>query len=197
MARPRSISTERILDAARKCFLDQGYGVSTIAIAKEAGISEGSIFRRFPTKEDLFLAAMGLPSFEPARNLERRVGQGTIDEQLVEVATEILGFFRLVVPRVTMLCSHPAFDPITHFKGRTDSPPVLLLRTLTHYFDAEMKLGRLRRGDPQVAARMLLGSLHNFVFLEQLGVQEHLPLEAESFVRGVVDILLAGLRPAP
>ena len=59
MARPPSISNQQILDAARAVFLAHGLAkASTVDIARRAGVSEGSIFNRFPTKDDLFRAAM-------------------------------------------------------------------------------------------------------------------------------------------
>ena len=56
MARTRTISDEQILDAAQAVFLEQGPQATTSAIADRAGISEGTIFKRFPTKQALFFA---------------------------------------------------------------------------------------------------------------------------------------------
>ena len=39
MARPRQVSDEQILEAARSCFLEHGPAVSTTVIAKRLGIS--------------------------------------------------------------------------------------------------------------------------------------------------------------
>jgi len=44
---------ETILAAAMKVFGDQGVNVSTAKIAKEAGVSNGTLFNYFPTKQDL------------------------------------------------------------------------------------------------------------------------------------------------
>ncbi|MEI6217682.1 MAG: helix-turn-helix domain-containing protein, partial [bacterium] len=38
--------------------MKRGYKASTKMIASEAGISEGSLFKHFKTKQDLFVAAM-------------------------------------------------------------------------------------------------------------------------------------------
>jgi len=49
----------KIVDAAAQLFARQGYhGTSTREIAQHAGISENTIFRYFPAKEDLFWAAL-------------------------------------------------------------------------------------------------------------------------------------------
>ena len=69
MARPVSINNESILEAAQKVFLKHGYKAGTKLIAREAGISEGSLFKHFKTKTDLFVAAMEAEA-------ERAVGGG-------------------------------------------------------------------------------------------------------------------------
>ena len=62
MPRPVSIHNDAILEAASQVFLAHGYQASTAEIARRAGVSEGSIFKRFKTKTDLFLAAMDVQS---------------------------------------------------------------------------------------------------------------------------------------
>lgn len=44
---------QQIMTAATKLFLDEGVGVSTARIAKVAGVSNGSLFNAFPTKQIL------------------------------------------------------------------------------------------------------------------------------------------------
>lgn len=48
----------RILDAARTVFAEHGLGVGVEAVAREAGVGVGTIYRRFPTKEHLLQAAV-------------------------------------------------------------------------------------------------------------------------------------------
>ena len=50
---------ERILDTALRLFAEQGYtATSTSKVAKEAGVSEGLIFRHFENKEGLLQAIL-------------------------------------------------------------------------------------------------------------------------------------------
>ena len=48
----------RILDAARSVFAEHGLGVGVDAVAREAGVGVGTIYRRFPTKQDLLAAVI-------------------------------------------------------------------------------------------------------------------------------------------
>lgn len=47
---------ERVLQAARQLFSNEGLGVSLDEIARHAGVGPGTVHRHFPTKEALFLA---------------------------------------------------------------------------------------------------------------------------------------------
>jgi AcrR family transcriptional regulator len=48
----------RILDAARDVFASDGLGVGVDAIARAAGVGVGTLYRRFPTKEELLRAVV-------------------------------------------------------------------------------------------------------------------------------------------
>ena len=47
---------KRLLDAAVEVFAEQGLEASTAEIARRAGVGQGTVFRRFPTKDDLVAA---------------------------------------------------------------------------------------------------------------------------------------------
>ena len=54
-----SATTRRLLDAAAAEFLERGYDGSVISnIARRAGLSTGAIFSRWPTKDDIMVAAV-------------------------------------------------------------------------------------------------------------------------------------------
>ena len=44
---------QRIIDAAREVFAERGLGVSLDDIARHAGVGVGTVYRRFPDKEQL------------------------------------------------------------------------------------------------------------------------------------------------
>ncbi|MBI5505898.1 MAG: TetR/AcrR family transcriptional regulator [Deltaproteobacteria bacterium] len=56
----RSVETQRrLLAATARCLVDSGYArLTTAAIAREAQVSEGALFRHYPTKADLIVAAI-------------------------------------------------------------------------------------------------------------------------------------------
>ena len=62
MGRRKTISDADLLETARGVFIERGFGASTKEIAQRAGVSEGVLFQRFTTKEDLFFASMIPPA---------------------------------------------------------------------------------------------------------------------------------------
>jgi AcrR family transcriptional regulator len=51
---------ERIIEAAIELFAERGYEASTAEIAARAGVGEATLFRRFPTKDDLIQAIVAM-----------------------------------------------------------------------------------------------------------------------------------------
>lgn len=198
MARPPTIKDEDILRAAREVFLEQGIRATTAQVAKRAGIAEGSIFYRFKTKADLFQAAMKPEVDDPPflARLPARVGTGDLREALVETGLDIIEFLRGIFPLIMMSWSNPAPSGLPAVLDVPNPPPLRVLKRVAGYFEAEMRAGRLARREPEVAARMFLGSIANYVLFEILmRAQLELPLPPATFIRSLVDILLGGLAP--
>ena len=57
---------ERIVAAATEVFAERGLEASTAEIAARAGVGEATLFRRFPTKDDLITAIIGVQFEESA-----------------------------------------------------------------------------------------------------------------------------------
>lgn len=67
-----------ILNAAKACYLRLGIAKTTAAdIAAEAGLSRATLYRRFPSHEDIFVSVLERESLELARDNQRRLGKIT------------------------------------------------------------------------------------------------------------------------
>ncbi len=198
MARTASIRDETILKAAREVFLSRGIQATTAEVAERAGISEGTIFNRFKSKDELFRAAMLSHGADIpwVASLAERAGKGRVRDHMIEVGLQIIDFFRVLMPLMMMSWSNRGPDGLPHMLTQPDPPPVVAMRKLMAYFDAEIRAGRIRKTSPAVLARTYVGGLQNFVFFELLlAGREPSPLGAEEFVRGHVGVLWAGIAP--
>jgi len=196
MARPTVIRNEVILDAARAIFLERGILATSAEVAQRAGVSEGSIFKRFKTKAELFRAAMGVDVGEMPNslaNLHERVGKATVEDNLVEIGISAIRFFERVMPITMMSWSNPKVHPCFSF-AEGEPPPLRAQRYLSDYFAAEMGLGRLVPGDPAVIARAFFGALTAYAFSEMLAGQHGgAQLAREDYVREYVATLMRGM----
>ena len=206
MGRPASISDEQILEAARAVFLEHGVQSSAAEIARRAGVSEGTIFRRFATKHELFMAAMGVDE-EPA--WLRRVEQPTeladqqdLEATLRELGHEMLDFFDELIPRASAIRSAMGHEQATAPTGSRDDdvpcgPPRRGLKAMTNFLYRHQRAGLLRPCDPEIAARLFLGAMHHYAYWDYIGFNDFMPMPRPTYVRGVVDALIRGLAPMP
>jgi AcrR family transcriptional regulator len=65
----------RVLDAAHECVASKGVTVSTEEIARCAGVGIGTVFRHFPTKEELLQAVFAERLSRFAAEADRLAGQ--------------------------------------------------------------------------------------------------------------------------
>lgn len=195
MARPITITDDQILEAARIVFLRDGINASTVEIARLAGVSEGTIFRRFATKDALFRAAIKTPAVPSwVRELDVVSGQGDMRENLVRIAREIIRFVRERMPLVMLGWSHKPAPPDP--APEEEEPAVVRdSRRLIRFLQEEVDRGRLRPCKVGMVARLLLGTCINIV---QDSVLHKKPLgdeEIDRFAADLVETLWQGIAP--
>jgi AcrR family transcriptional regulator len=193
---------EKIVEAAERVMRERGLSRSTTKeIARAAGYSEGTLYKHFESKEDLFLAVLAerLPSFLAlVEELPARVGRGTVRGTLEEAASTALAFYAEIVPMAASIFSEPGllarYREGIHKRG---SGPRMVNEALAAYLDAEKRIGRVREGaDPEAAAAMVLGACYQRAFFRSF-LGEEAPAEGEDgFVEGIVRTLMRSLSPS-
>jgi AcrR family transcriptional regulator len=201
MARPTVIRDESILEAARAVFLERGALATSAQVAQRAGVSEGSLFKRFKTKADLFKAAMGLDETEEPRamrHLAERVGLGTVDGNLTVAGLGMIEYLERIMPIMMMSWSNPKLnDCLPSSLDVPDPPPLRAQRLLGAYLEAEMMLGRVRPLETPIISRAFLGALNTYVYFEMLARKRGGQIDRDHYVREYVKTLWEGMRPRP
>lgn len=79
--------TNRVVDAARRMFLRHGYRRVTMGdIAAEAGISRPALYLVFPSKEEIFMAALARYFVETLVEIREVAGRATgVDRKLTQL----------------------------------------------------------------------------------------------------------------
>ncbi len=197
MARPRTITDEQIVEAAREVFLEQGFAATTAEIARRAGISEGTLFKRYASKEDLFEAAVGLHDYAHWRAaLLDRLGQGEVRRNLEQAFMEFLKEAAAIIPNLMTVLSRGHNPEHNRLLERLGNPVRQDAEVIAQYLRAELDLGRVRPMDAEITALILMGALTTYVHQEHMLIHAgREPVDSGRFVRGLLDLLWPGLAP--
>lgn len=193
---PTAERREQIVTAAMRCFAERGFeGTTTRMLARAAGVSEGLIFRHFPTKRSLYRAIIARRIAEPASGLMPAEAAERGDDRAVlsSMASSLLA----------RVGRDPSFMRLLFFSALEGAPlsrmfyqaRVRRVRSfLASYLEGRMKAGALRKVDPSAAAGAFMGMVANYIQQKHLFRVPVARLAPEDLVRTWVDLFLKGLQ---
>jgi AcrR family transcriptional regulator len=194
---------EQIVEAAERVIQGRGLAAATTrAIAEEAGCAEGSIYRHFADKHEVFLEVVKrrFPLFlETMASLPDRAGTGSVRRHLEEIALVSLQFYRAILPMVTgIMSNHELMEHQRQHFRQSNSGPMRAVGCVGSYVRLEQRLGRISdRVPPEQVSRTILGSCFFQAYLEVVLQQEAGIGSDEQFARDLARGLFEGLRPRP
>lgn len=193
MGRKKTITDTDLLACARDVFVQQGFGASTKEIARRAGVSEGVIYQRFATKDELFFAAM----IPPPADLTRMFRDSSLHgRKLVEKLTHsLVEFSREALPVMLPLMQHPGFRLEDLAQRHPDSPIFVLRRDIGPFLERERQAGRLGPIDMRGASLLIWCLAQSIAFFERLGA--HGGRFDPAIIQATIDCLWKGLAPHP
>lgn len=204
MASSQSLDTtspkaRQILAGAREVFLELGYeGASTDKIAKQAGVSKGTLYNYFPDKETLFVAFIE----EECRK------QSSLIFKVKNASDDIESVLREIAHNYVKMCPSPFIQGIyrlaiaeaTRFPAlaRTfyDSGPDLASRRMTQLLAGAVARGELKIDDVDAAAHQF-AQLCKADLFEKCLFQVKLSVtveEIERIANNAVDVFLRAYR---
>jgi len=191
---PSAARRAQLLEVASRLFAQRGFArTSTREIARAAGISEGAIYRHFRSKEEILFAFLERAALGSLQTLVGSLA-GATDEEWVRA------FFRdrfAMAGRnrdlMKVVLGEALFNP--HF-AREHHRAVLrpVERLLEREIERRVRSGSLRRVNPAVAARALMGSFFAFAIWSALYDREGGGIPEEEAVEGLTALFLEGIR---
>ncbi|MFN3395825.1 MAG: TetR/AcrR family transcriptional regulator [Thermodesulfovibrionales bacterium] len=159
----KELTRQKILEAGLKLFSEKGFiGATTKEIAKEAGIAEITLFRHFPTKENLFEEVISRYSFLPAlKNLLPEIKQLPYEDALSAIARKFLDnlFLRKDMIRIMQSEIHRYPEQMQKvYNSLIDE----VIRTLASYFEEMQEKGMLSEFDADMGARAFFGMFFSY-----------------------------------
>lgn len=189
MPRHKTITDEELLAVARRVFREHGHTATTREVARQAGISEGVLYQRFGSKEELFFSAMvpREPDFEALLGPypPTEAGPAFLKRVIVAAATH----FAQVIPLALQVIMHPSHMS-THF---AQAQPGLLgfHKALTARLQWFEEQGIFKRDTAARTTRLVLSLAHDWALT-------HAALEPGTDARpddlkALVDLVLDGI----
>jgi AcrR family transcriptional regulator len=171
---------DRIVEVAREVFREQGYDASLDEVAKRAGVGPGTLYRHFPTRENLLDAIMQSWVDRVTETADKALAHEGSDRDL------LLNWFQEYVALISQHKGGPA--KITSAMGDPDSPIRTKCQVLAaandRIIDRLREDGALRDDVETVAVCRLVGGVAS--------VADHGDLDAAA-VRPMLEVVADGL----
>jgi AcrR family transcriptional regulator len=202
MSRPKTISDEKLLTIARKCFFEQGPSVPTRVIALKAGISQPALFKRFKSKEELFMAAVASPTvLKRVQDLNGWIDThptgGDLAPQINELLLKLWYLLKDILPRLIAMHAHGNYrfsDDL--FKGIKKPPAVKMVENISDFIKRGQKNGQIDKFlNPEIAAMNIVGALQERLLFKQIFKFKLAGnnLSDENYIKQTAFILYRGL----
>lgn len=196
MGRPRAISDEEIIAAARRCFLERGTGISAAEIGTELGVSHTTLFNRFGSKEGLMLAALGAPKeIGWVAALEAGPDSRPFRDQLVEHLKVMSTYFQELQAGIALL-EASGIDSAKVWKQRKGvSAPEQARDALVGFLKRAQKQGRIADTDVDTLASTLLSALHGWASTTRVCGGSTSRASGSRYVERFIELLWKGIEP--
>jgi AcrR family transcriptional regulator len=185
-----------ILQAAEQLIQTRGLArLTNKDIAEAAGCAEATLYKHFATKEALILAAIeeNLPDLLTVVR-EERIGQGSIEENLRDIAQAAIRYYHKLLPLATALFADT--ELLGHFRlwmQERRGGPLNIYERVASYATAEQRQGRLKAElEPFSFAALLLGACHQYAYVQHFQGHDPFPVSESQFAAGLVQTLLLG-----
>ncbi|MEM8529485.1 MAG: TetR/AcrR family transcriptional regulator [Chloroflexota bacterium] len=148
---------ERVLQAAQELFMERGPDVTMEEVARRAGVGVGTIYRRFPSKEQLF-EAISHAACDDMRSCFLEAAQAEHDA-IGKLRTLIFIRYQHSQQPVTLIDFRPG-NPHNIESEQADQDPAQLYTILHHKLQQVIiegqDEGKIRQGDSKILAALCL-----------------------------------------
>jgi len=187
-----------ILDAALAEFAARGFAAARMEdIAGRAGVTKGTLYLYFPSKEELFktLVRESIGAVIAARQAEADMFEGSAAELLATVL-RFMGYFartsdRAVLPKIMMAEAGNFPELVRFYRAEVVDRGMALLSAIIVRGIAR---GEFRAVDPQHAARLCIAPmLLVILWRTSFALPDAAAWNLEELIEAHIDVLLKGL----
>jgi AcrR family transcriptional regulator len=193
-----SVTAVRLVEAAAQCFARKGFkATNTQEIAKLADLNEGTLFRYFPRKIDMFVAALDshLGRIKLSRDLQ--ISLAANDDLAVVLPRIVATLLNTLTaqPQLQRLLHVASFElPETRQMIQGHFAPIF--DELASYFRRGAENGRIRDVEPSLTTLGLFGTvLAHHQFCEILPTEYRFPPDPDDATAAYANLWLHALMP--
>jgi AcrR family transcriptional regulator len=194
----REAKREAILEAARKVFMEVGFGAASMdSIANEAKVSKQTVYNHFGSKEELFAAMIRYWVEQKLTVFNEAAKSGKPEDTLRAVAHQFLDHGaaeqRVAMYRILM-GEAPRFPELGEIFYKAG--PAVVRKFLSDYLAEQHARGTLRVENPHLTSEQFFGMLNGCQFKAQLGI-ERLPDKRaiDAYIEHAVMLIMRACAP--
>ncbi|SMP04796.1 transcriptional regulator, TetR family [Desulfurobacterium pacificum] len=179
---------EKIIKAAEEVFSERGFHETKIyQIAEKAGVSVGTIYRFFESKEELYLTVVHSKLSKLEEEVKKAVSGKSPTLALKSYISAVIdfflkedGFFKLFIREVGV------FSVVDEERFKISEWYRNYLKNLSSIIKKGIETGEFRKSDPYALSLAVSGVLKNMIYCHSKGMlngdTEYLKKEIEDFI---------------
>lgn len=185
---------ERLLELVKEKFFDSGYkSIKTDELAQELGISKRTIYKIFPSKDEMIIEALRLPIIEFTENIDR-IAIEIVEDEKFSFFENLKIIWKLIIDHASLF--NYKFDeeikkylPQFYMTNRIHTND--RFENIRKLFELGVKKGYLKNNmDIDVFLNVMRFSLSNIVRYDSIS---NVPLKIEDILKQVFDIVFTGI----
>ena len=169
-------TSQKIIDAAMMLVRDQGYvATTTKAIAKEAGVNECTLFRKFKNKKDIVLQGVSQAGWRANMFMRAYLDRMTPDFVNLSIGLRAPQLYEETSALIMKV-------------------PQAFLSSLTQYLNKMYELGKIPKADFDALAVTVFSSTFGYAFLKASFGNELSQVEKDQYIKNSVNMFVKGLK---
>ena len=194
MGRPKIIEDAALLAIAREVFRKHGHTATTRDVARAAGVSQAALYKRFKTKDELFLAALTLNSPDLSALGAITAAGRSPQAYLAIFAARAKDHFRHAMPSILSHAAHPRYGREMmgqiHRHNRAGEIAAMLALRLEGW----RRDGLTRPMAPRIFTHAFIHALHSMAMVDVLSGEDVGVATSAREMRPLVDLFWSGVK---
>ncbi len=186
-------TSQKIIDATMSLVRDKGYVATTTKdIAKQAGVNECTLFRKFESKKDIVLSGMAQEKWRA--NITPEV----FSDVTWDLQTDLELFMRRYMERITPDFVRLSIGLRAPQIYEETAPlimkiPEAFVSALTSYLEQMAQKGKIAAGDYKSLAMTVFSSTFGYTFLRASFDDALSPVEQEEYIKKSAALFVKGM----